>query len=84
MVDNESKVITVVDYQFFNVLNPAYSVCQYNEIQKGQRFRYRGEWRIKAGNVFSMSRDKTVGITFSSIDLDKFVLYFKYEPLHKI
>ncbi|MFM9826322.1 hypothetical protein [Flavobacterium sp.] len=83
MVD-ENKVIAVADYQFFNVLNPAYSVCKYNEIQKGQRFRYLGEWRIKVGNIFSMSRDKAFGITYSSIGLDKFVLYFKYENLHQI
>lgn len=83
-MENQNSITTVVDYKFFNVLNPAYSVCQYAEIQRGQRFRYNGEWRIKVGSKFAMTKDKIIGISYISIEPDRFVLFFKYEPLHMV
>lgn len=81
---NKELEITAVDYKFFNVLNPKYSICQYGEIQRGQRFRYNGEWRIKVGSKFAMVKEETIGITYTSIEPNKFVLFFKYEPLQTV
>ena len=83
MID-QNKIITVADYEFFDVLNPKYSICQYKEIQRGQRFRYKGEWRIKVGPKFSRINDKVLGPLYTSVDLNEFILYFKYEPLHPV
>lgn len=79
-----SDRITIVDYHYFNILNPDYSILQYGELERGQRFRYGKQWRIKVGDKFAKLYTPGIGNTYLEIQPDKYVFIFNNEKLYDI